>query len=72
MSRDAIMKDRRDEDTQPFLGHLTLQVHDEPEAEPEQNPDGPIRRQPGPERVPSPQEDQKRRKGDKPNRDRRK
>ena len=71
MSRDEITGRRRDEDTQPFLGHMTLQAHNEAEAEPEQEPDAPIRRQPGPERAPS-QNDQKRRKDDKRNRDNRK
>jgi hypothetical protein len=71
MSRDGITGRREDEDTQPFLGHMTLQAHDEPEAEPEQNPDGPIRRQSGPERSPA-QDEQKRRKDNKRNRDTRK
>ncbi len=71
MSRDAITGRRQDEDTQAFLGHMTLQAHNEPEAEPEQEPEAPIRRQSGPERVPG-QNDQKRRKDNKRNRDDRK
>lgn len=72
MSRDSFTRNRPDEDTQPFLGHMTLQAHGTPETEAEQNPDGPIRRQPGPERIPAQQEDQKRRKDSKRNRDNRK
>jgi len=70
MSRDEITRPRQDEETQPFLGHMTTQAHNE--AEPEQEPDVPIRRQPGPERIPSQQDDQKRRKDNKRNRDNRK
>ena len=68
MSRDEMMKQRQDEDTQPFLGHLTLQVHDEPEQE----PDDRNRREPGPEKSPNQPNNQKGRKQDKRNRDNRK
>jgi hypothetical protein len=68
MSRDAITRHAQDEDTQAFLGHMTNQVNEEPEQE----PDDRNRRQPGPERSPNQGDDQKRRKTDKPNRENRK
>jgi hypothetical protein len=68
MSRDQMIRQSSDEDTQAFLGHITSQVHDEPEQE----PDDRNRRQPGPERSPNQQDDQKRRKDDKRSRDNRK
>jgi hypothetical protein len=66
MSRETIT--RQDEDTQPFLGHMTNQAPNEPE----QVPDDRNRRQPGPERSPIQSDEQKRRKNDKRNRDSRK
>jgi hypothetical protein len=68
MSRDEMMRHRQDEDTQPFLGHLTLQIHDEPEQETEDRK----RRETGPEKSPNQSSDQKRRKQDKTSRDNRK
>jgi hypothetical protein len=68
MSRDEMMRQRQDEDTQPFLGHITYQANEEPEQE----PDDRNRRQPGPEKSPNQQSDQKRRKDDKRTRDNRK
>jgi hypothetical protein len=65
MSRDAMIRQREDEDTQAFLGHITNQVNNEPEQE----PDDRRRSQPGPERSPNQQDDQKRRKDDKRTRD---
>jgi hypothetical protein len=68
MSREAITRRAQDENTQAFLGHMTNQANDEPE----QTPDDRNRRQPGPERSPNQQDDQKRRKNDKRNRENRK
>jgi hypothetical protein len=68
MSREQITRRAQDEDTQAFLGHMTNQANDEPE----QVPDDRIRRQPGPERSPNQNDEQKRRKNDKRNRETRK
>ncbi len=68
MSRDETLRQRQDEDTQAFLGHMTYQVKDEPEQE----PDDRKRRDPGPEKSPNQPSEQKRRKEDKRNRENRK
>ncbi len=68
MSREPITRQTQDEDTQAFLGHMTNQANDEPEQE----PDDRSRHQPGPERTPNQQDDQKRRKNDKRSRENRK
>jgi hypothetical protein len=66
MSREPVT--RQDENTQAFLGHMTNQANDEPK----EVPDDRSRRQPGPERSPNQQDDQKRRKNDKRSRENRK
>jgi hypothetical protein len=68
MSRDEMSRQWQDEDTQGFLGHMTNQANEKPEQE----PDDRNRREPGPEKSPNQPSDQKRRQGDKRNRDDRK
>jgi hypothetical protein len=68
MSRDEMMRQRQDEDTQAFLGHMTHQANDEPEQE----PDDRKRLEPGPEKSPNQPGDKKRRNEDKRNRENRK
>jgi hypothetical protein len=67
MSRETITRQRQDDDTQAFLGHMTNQAIDEPE----QQPDDRGRRQLGPERSPN-QKDAQRLKNNKRSRDNRK